>query len=34
MDISDLDYEISYGDYLEHPENYISILIYKAPEEN
>jgi hypothetical protein len=34
MPISDLDNEISYGDYLENPENYISVLIYKAPEED
>lgn len=26
--------EYSYEDYLENPENYISVLIYKAPEED
>ena len=34
MPVSDLDNEISYRDYLENPENYISVLIYKAPEED
>ena len=32
MPVSDT--EVSYEDYLEHPENYISVLIYKVPEED